>query len=472
MFKKGGQEVLSEMDESNYVKERVKIVLNEKDIPTHWYNINSDLKTPPAPPLNPGTGKPIGPEDLAPLFPMKLIMQEVSTDKLIEIPDEVRDIYRQWRPSPLYRARRLEKALDTPAKIYYKYEGVSPSGSHKPNTAVAQAYYNKEEGVKKLTTETGAGQWGSSLAFVGSIFGLEVDVYMVKVSFEQKPYRKALMESYGARCVASPSNETESGKNILAADPKSTGSLGIAISEAVEMAAQRDDTKYALGSVLNHVLLHQTIIGQESIKQLEIAGDKPDVIVGCTGGGSNFAGIAFPYIGMNLRGESNIKIVAVEPANCPSLTKGKFAYDFGDTGKLTPLVKMHTLGSSFIPPGFHAGGLRYHGMSPLVSHLVNEGYIEPTSYKQIECFDAGVLFAKAEGILPAPEANHAVKGAIEQALLAKEAGESKVILFNLCGHGHFDMQAYTDYFGGKLVDQDYDENEVAMALSNLPSISN
>ena len=472
MFKKGGQEVLSEMDESNYVKERVKIVLNEKDIPTHWYNINSDLKTPPAPPLNPGTGKPIGPEDLAPLFPMKLIMQEVSTDKLIEIPDEVRDIYRQWRPSPLYRARRLEKALDTPAKIYYKYEGVSPSGSHKPNTAVAQAYYNKEEGVKKLTTETGAGQWGSSLAFAGSIFGLEVDVYMVKVSFEQKPYRKALMESYGARCVASPSNETESGKNILASDPKSTGSLGIAISEAVEMAAQRDDTKYALGSVLNHVLLHQTIIGQESIKQLEIAGDKPDVIVGCTGGGSNFAGIAFPYIGMNLRGESNIKIVAVEPANCPSLTKGKFAYDFGDTGKLTPLVKMHTLGSSFIPPGFHAGGLRYHGMSPLVSHLVNEGYIEPTSYKQIECFDAGVLFAKAEGILPAPEANHAVKGAIEQALLAKEAGESKVILFNLCGHGHFDMQAYTDYFGGKLVDQDYDENEVAMALSNLPSISN
>ena len=472
MFKKGGQEVLSEMDESNYVKERVKIVLNEKDIPTHWYNINSDLKTPPAPPLNPGTGKPIGPEDLAPLFPMKLIMQEVSTDKLIEIPDEVRDIYRQWRPSPLYRARRLEKALDTPAKIYYKYEGVSPSGSHKPNTAVAQAYYNKEEGVKKLTTETGAGQWGSSLAFAGSIFGLEVDVYMVKVSFEQKPYRKALMESYGARCVASPSNETESGKNILAADPKSTGSLGIAISEAVEMAAQRDDTKYALGSVLNHVLLHQTIIGQESIKQLEIAGDKPDVIVGCTGGGSNFAGIAFPYIGMNLRGESNIKIVAVEPANCPSLTKGKFAYDFGDTGKLTPLVKMHTLGSSFIPPGFHAGGLRYHGMSPLVSHLVNEGYIEPISYKQIECFDAGVLFAKAEGILPAPEANHAVKGAIEQALLAKEAGESKVILFNLCGHGHFDMQAYTDYFGGKLVDQDYDENEVAMALSNLPSVSN
>ena len=472
MFKKGGQEVLSEMDESNYAKERVKIVLNEKDIPTHWYNINSDLKTPPAPPLNPGTGKPIGPEDLAPLFPMKLIMQEVSTDKLIEIPDEVRDIYRQWRPSPLYRARRLEKALDTPAKIYYKYEGVSPSGSHKPNTAVAQAYYNKEEGVKKLTTETGAGQWGSSLAFAGSIFGLEVDVYMVKVSFEQKPYRKALMESYGARCVASPSKETESGKNILASDPKSTGSLGIAISEAVEMAAQRDDTKYALGSVLNHVLLHQTIIGQESIKQLEIAGYQPDVIVGCTGGGSNFAGIAFPYIGMNLRGESNIKIVAVEPANCPSLTKGKFAYDFGDTGKLTPLVKMHTLGSSFVPPGFHAGGLRYHGMSPLVSHLVNEGHIEPTSYKQIECFEAGVLFAKSEGILPAPEANHAVKGAIEQALLAKEAGENKIILFNLCGHGHFDMQAYTDYFGGKLVDQDYDENEVAMALSNLPSVSN
>ena len=471
MFKKGDQEVLSEMDQSSYSKDRVKIVLSEKHMPTHWYNICSDLPTPLAPPLNPGTGEPIGPEDLAPLFPMKLIMQEVSTDKLIEIPDEVRDIYRQWRPSPLYRARRLEKALDTPAKIYYKYEGVSPSGSHKPNTAVAQAYYNKEEGIKKLTTETGAGQWGSSLAFAGSLFGIEVDVYMVKISFEQKPYRKALMESYGARCVASPSKETEAGKSILASDPNSTGSLGIAISEAVEMAAKRDDTKYALGSVLNHVLLHQTIIGQESMKQLEIAGDEPDVIVGCTGGGSNFAGISFPYLGKNLRGESNIKFLAVEPANCPSLTKGKFAYDFGDTGKLTPLVKMHTLGSSFVPPGFHAGGLRYHGMSPLVSHLVNEGHIKTTSFQQIECFDAGVLFAKAEGILPAPEANHAVKGAISEALLAKEAGESRVILFNLCGHGHFDMQAYTDYFGGKLVDEKYDESEVAMALANLPSVS-
>ena len=471
MFKKGDQEVLSEMDESSYSKDRVKIVLNEKHMPTHWYNICSDLPTPLAPPLNPATGEPIGPEDLAPLFPMKLIMQEVSTDKLIEIPDEVRDIYRQWRPSPLYRARRLEKALDTPAKIYYKYEGVSPSGSHKPNTAVAQAYYNKEEGIKKLTTETGAGQWGSSLAFAGALFGIEVDVYMVKISFEQKPYRKALMESYGARCVASPSKETEAGKSILASDPKSTGSLGIAISEAVEMAAKRDDTKYALGSVLNHVLLHQTIIGQESMKQLEIAGDEPDVIVGCTGGGSNFAGIAFPYLGKNLRKESNIKVLAVEPANCPSLTKGKFDYDFGDTGKLTPLVKMHTLGSSFVPPGFHAGGLRYHGMSPLVSHLVNEGHIETTSFQQIECFDAGVLFAKAEGILPAPEANHAVKGAIEEALRCKREGKSETILFNLCGHGHFDMQAYTEYFSGSLEDRNYDEQELAMALAGLPSVA-
>ena len=471
MFKKGEQDVLSALDQTNYENERVKILLNEHEMPTHWYNICSDLKNPLAPPLNPGTGEPIGPEDLAPLFPMELIMQEVSTDREIEIPDQVREIYRQWRPSPLYRARKLEKALDTPAKIYYKYEGVSPSGSHKPNTAVPQAYYNKEEGVKRLTTETGAGQWGSSLAFAGSIFGLEVDVYMVKVSFNQKPYRRALMESFGARCVASPSDETESGKAILKDSPDSTGSLGIAISEAVEMAAQRDDTKYALGSVLNHVLLHQTIIGQVSMKQLEIAGDEPDVIVGCTGGGSNFAGIAFPFIGRNLRGESKTRIVAVEPANCPTLTKGKYAYDFGDTGHLTPLVKMHTLGSAFVPPGFHAGGLRYHGMSPLVSHLANENEIECTSYKQLECFEAGVTFAKAEGILPAPEANHAVKGAIVEALKAKEEGESKTILFNLCGHGHFDMQAYTDYFGGKLKDQDYDESEVAMALANLPSVS-
>ena len=455
---------------NNIDNNSVKITLSENDMPTHWYNICSDLKNPLAPPLNPGTGKPIGPDDLAPLFPMQLILQEVSVDKEIEIPDQVREIYKQWRPSPLFRARRLEKILDTPAKIYYKYEGISPSGSHKPNTAVAQAYYNKQEGVKRLTTETGAGQWGSSLAFAGSIFGLEVDVYMVKVSFQQKPYRRALMESFGARCVSSPSEETQSGKNILKANPDSTGSLGIAISEAVEMAAQRDDTKYALGSVLNHVLLHQTIIGLEAIKQLEIAGDYPDVIVGCTGGGSNFAGIAFPFIGKNLRGESKTKIVAVEPSNCPSLTKGKFAYDFGDTGHLTPLVKMHTLGSSFIPPGFHAGGLRYHGMSPLVSHLVENGEIEPTSYQQKECFDAGIKFAKAEGIVPAPEANHAVKGAINEALIAKQEGNNKTILFNLCGHGHFDMQAYTDFFAGKLIDQEYDENEVAMALANLPSV--
>ena len=471
MFKKGEQEVLSTLDESNYKNERIKIVLPEKDMPTHWYNICSDLKNPLAPPLNPGTGEPIGPEDLAPLFPMELIMQEVSTEKEIEIPDQVRDIYRQWRPSPLYRARKLEKALDTPAKIYYKYEGVSPSGSHKPNTAVPQAYYNKQEGVKKLTTETGAGQWGSSLAFAGSIFGLEVDVYMVKVSYQQKPYRRALMESFGARCVASPSDETESGRAILKETPDSTGSLGIAISEAVELAAQRDDTKYALGSVLNHVLLHQTIIGQEAIKQLEIAGDEPDVIVGCTGGGSNFAGISFPFIGRNLRGESKTKIVAVEPANCPTLTKGKFAYDFGDTGMRTPLVKMHTLGSSFMPPSTHSGGLRYHGMAPLVSHLTDLGAIEPKAFGQKECFEAGVKFANAEGIVPAPEATHAVKGAIDAALECKKNGEKKTILFNLCGHGHFDMQAYGDYFNNKLSDDKYNEADANKALEKLPKIA-
>jgi tryptophan synthase beta chain len=449
----------------------VKYFLSEDNIPTHWYNIQADLPTPLSPPLHPATKQPIGPADLAPLFPPELIKQEVSTERQIEIPDEVRDVYRQWRVTPLYRARRLEKALDTPAKIYYKYEGVSPSGSHKPNTAVPQAYYNKMEGVKRLTTETGAGQWGSSLAFAGALFGLQVDIYMVKVSYFQKPYRKALMESYGARCVASPSTETASGRAILQQNPDTTGSLGIAISEAVEMAAQRDDTKYALGSVLNHVLMHQTVIGLEAIQQLELAGDYPDVVVGCTGGGSNFAGISFPFIGENYRNGKTTRIVAVEPAACPSLTRGKYAYDFGDTGHLTPLVKMHTLGSTFVPPGFHAGGLRYHGMAPLVSHLKELGALEATAYHQNECFAAGVQFAKAEGILPAPEANHAVKGAIVEALKAKEAGESRTILFNLCGHGHFDMQAYMDYFAGKLVDGLYDEQELAMALAGLPSVA-
>jgi len=449
----------------------VKYILDETRIPKTWYNLAADLPKPLPPVLHPGTGQPIGPADLAPLFPMALIMQEVSTERDIEIPGPVRDIYRQWRPSPLYRARRLEKALQTPAKIYYKYEGVSPAGSHKPNTAVAQAFYNKEEGVKKLSTETGAGQWGSSLAFAGALFGIEVQVFMVKVSYNQKPYRRALMETYGARCIASPSNETQSGKAILAQRADHPGSLGIAISEAVEVAAQSDDTKYALGSVLNHVLLHQTVVGQEAMAQFEMAGDYPDVIVGCTGGGSNFAGIAFPFLGAQLRGGKKVRIVAVEPSACPSLTRGKYAYDFGDTGHLTPLVKMHTLGSTFTPPGFHAGGLRYHGMAPMVSHIKQLGLIDAVSYHQLQCFEAGVQFARAEGIVPAPEANHAVKGAIDEALKCKAEGKSRTILFNLCGHGHFDMQAYTDYFAGKLTDQSYDESELAMALAGLPSVA-
>ena len=423
----------------------VKFILDENEIPKAWYNIVSDLPEPPAPVMHPGTGQPVGPDDLAPLFTMAAIMQEVSAERQIDIPEPVRDIYRQWRPSPLYRAYRLEAALDTPARIYYKYEGVSPAGSHKPNTAVAQAFYCREEGVKRISTETGAGQWGSSLALAGSFFGLEIEVFMVRVSFDQKPYRRAFMETFGATCHPSPSNLTEVGKKILAENPDSTGSLGIAISEAVEVAAQRDDTKYSLGSVLNHVLLHQTVVGQEAIRQMELADDYPDVVVGCTGGGSNFAGLSFPFIGRKLRAEQDVRVVAVEPANCPSLTKGKYAYDFGDTGQMTPLVKMHTLGSSFVPPSSHAGGLRYHGMAPLVSQLVDLGQVEPTAYSQTECFDAGVTFAKAEGILPAPEANHAVKGALVEAMRCKEEGESRAILFNLCGHGYFDMQAYMDY---------------------------
>jgi tryptophan synthase beta chain len=451
--------------------ETLKYTLGEDQIPTAWYNLAADLPEPPPPPLHPGTGQPIGPDDLAPLFPMALIGQEVSQDRTIPIPDEIRDVYRLWRPTPLYRARRLERFLDTPARIYYKYEGVSPAGSHKPNTAVAQAYYNKQEGITRIATETGAGQWGSALALAGGLFGLEVDVYMVRVSFDQKPYRRALMESYGARCVASPSEETEAGRKILAAHPDSTGSLGIAISEAVEIAAKRDDTHYALGSVLNHVLLHQTVIGEEALAQLEQTGDYPDVVVGCTGGGSNFAGIAFPFIGAMRRDGRKVRVVACEPAACPSLTRGKYAYDFGDTGHLTPLVKMHTLGSEFIPPGFHAGGLRYHGMAPMVSHLLNLGLIEAVAYHQVESFKAGVDFARVEGVLPAPEANHAIKGAIDEALKAKEAGEGRVILFNLCGHGHFDMQAYADYFAGKLTDQSYAEADLQAALSHLPKVA-
>ena len=448
----------------------IKYLLDESRIPKVWYNLVADLPTPPPPVLHPGTLKPVGPDDLAPLFPMSLILQEVTTDREVEIPSPVREVYRQWRPAPLFRARRLEKALQTPARIYYKYEGVSPAGSHKPNTAVPQAFYNKEAGVKRITTETGAGQWGSSLSFAGSLFGLEIEVFMVRVSYNQKPYRRALMEAYGARCVASPSMETNYGRAVLAKTPDSNGSLGIAISEAVEIAASRPDTNYALGSVLNHVLLHQTVVGQEAMAQLAMADDYPDVVVGCTGGGSNFAGIAFPFLGEQLRGGRKVRVVAVEPAACPSLTRGRYAYDFGDTGHMTPLTKMHTLGSTFMPPGFHAGGLRYHGMAPLVSHVKELGLIEARAYHQRTCFDAGVQFARCEGILPAPEANHAVRGAIDEALRCKEDGVSRAILFNLCGHGHFDMQAYMDYFSGKLVDQNYDEKELAMALSGLPSV--
>ncbi|MDS4039720.1 MAG: TrpB-like pyridoxal phosphate-dependent enzyme [Candidatus Competibacter sp.] len=453
------------------MSETIKYLLDESRIPKSWYNLVADLPKPPPPVLHPGTLQPIGPGDLAPLFPMALIMQEVSTEREVEIPEPVREIYRQWRPSPLYRARRLERALDTPARIYYKYEGVSPAGSHKPNTAVAQAFYNKEAGVKRIATETGAGQWGSSLAFAGALFGIEVEIFMVRVSYNQKPYRRALMETWGATCTASPSERTASGRAILAERPDHPGSLGIAISEAVEVAAQRDDTKYALGSVLNHVLLHQTVVGQEAMAQLEMADDYPDVVVGCTGGGSNFAGIAFPFLGAQLRGGRSVRIVAVEPAACPSLTRGPYAYDFGDTAHLTPLTKMHTLGSTFTPPGFHAGGLRYHGMAPLVSHVKELGLIEARAYHQLACFEAGVLLARTEGILPAPEANHAIRGAIDEALRCKEEGVSRAILFNLCGHGHFDMQAYMDYFAGKLTDQEYDEAELAMALAGLPSVA-
>ena len=452
------------------MSDTVKYLLDEQDMPTHWYNIAADLPEPPTPPLHPGTGQPLGPDELAPLFPMAVIEQEVSTEREVEIPTPVRDIYRQWRPSPLYRARRLEQALDTPARIYYKYEGVSPAGSHKPNTAIAQAFYAQQAGVKKLATETGAGQWGSSLALAGAMFGVEVEVFMVRVSFNQKPYRRAFMESFGATCLASPSDTTEAGRAILAQDPDSRGSLGIAIGEAVERAIGDDNTKYALGSVLNHVLLHQTIVGEEAIKQLDMANDYPDIIIGCTGGGSNFGGIVFPFLGRQLRGGEQVEIIAVEPANCPTLTQGKYAYDFGDTAHLTPLVKMHTLGSTFVPPGFHAGGLRYHGMAPLVSQCTDLGFVQPRAYHQTDCFEAGITFAKAEGILPAPEANHAVKATLDEALKCKESGESKAILFNLCGHGHFDMPAYMDYFAGKLHDQAYSAEDMAMALAGLPTV--
>jgi len=447
---------------------QVKILLDENEIPKQWYNVVADMPNPPTPPLGPD-GKPIGPEALTAIFPMSLIEQEVSNQRWIDIPEPVREAYRMWRPSPLFRAVHLEKALGTPAKIYYKYEGVSPAGSHKPNTAIAQAYYNQQAGIKRLTTETGAGQWGSSLALVGQKFGIQVRVYMVKVSYEQKPFRRSMMQTWGAEVLASPTDQTESGRKILAADPNSQGSLGIAISEAVEEAASRADTNYSLGSVLNHVLLHQTVIGQEAKKQLEMVGDYPDMIFAPCGGGSNFGGIAFPFFADKAAGK-NIRLVAVEPTSCPTLTKGKYAYDFGDTVGLTPLMKMYTLGHDFMPPGIHAGGLRYHGDSALVSQLYNEGLIEAVAVPQVATFEAGVLFAKTEGIIPAPESNHAIRACIDEAMRCKESGEPKTLLFNLSGHGHFDMAAYDRYFQNELEDYDYPEEAIKKSMANLPDV--
>lgn len=450
--------------------QQTKYLLSEDQMPRFWYNIQADLPQPAPAVLHPATMQPVGPADLLPLFPMELILQEVSQEREIEIPEPVREVFQLWRPAPLYRAHKLEKALGTTAKIFYKYEGVSPAGSHKPNTAVPQAFFNKQAGTKRLVTETGAGQWGTSLSFAGSLYDLQVEVYQVRCSFDQKPYRRAVMETYGARCVASPSMETAYGRAVLAKTPDHPGSLGIAISEAVELAVQRDDTKYALGSVLNHVLLHQTIIGQEAMLQMEMANSWPDVVIGCAGGGSNFAGIAFPFIGHALRGGQKSRIVAVEPAACPTLTRGTYAYDFGDTAGMTPLTKMHTLGSQFTPPGFHAGGLRYHGMAPLVSHCKELGLMEAVAYNQVECFAAGVLFARHEGIVPAPESNHAVKAAIEEALRCKREGTSETILFCLSGHGHFDMASYQKYFAGELSDESYNEDDLNAALAGLPKV--
>ena len=443
---------------------RTRFTLGEEQIPKSWYNISADLPVPQAPPLHPGTHQPLGPADLAPLFPMALIMQEVSTEREIEIPEPVRALYAQYRPSPLVRAHRLEKALDTPAHIYYKNESVSPAGSHKPNTAIPQAFYNKEEGIKRIATETGAGQWGSALAYAGAMFGLEIKVYMVRASYDQKPYRRLMMETYGASVVASPSEETAAGRAILAEHPNSTGSLGIAISEAVEDAVMREDTHYSLGSVLNHVMLHQTVIGLESIKQMEMAGEEPDIIIACAGGGSNFAGISFPWLGLTFRGGRKYQIIAVEPEAAPSMTRGRYAYDYGDTAKMAPVVKMYTLGHDFIPEPIHAGGLRYHGMSPQVSLLKHEGFIEARSVHQRPSFEAGIQFARTEGLIPAPESTHAIRVAIDEALKAKESGEKKVILFNLSGHGYFDMTSYQRYLSGQLEDYEYPAEEVRIAL--------
>ena len=451
------------------MSDQKKFYLSENDIPKQWYNVQADMPSPLEPALHPGTKDPAGPDDFAPLFPMELIMQEVSQDRWIDIPEPVRDMYKTWRPTPLIRAINLEKALGTPAKIYYKYEGVSPVGSHKPNTAVAQAFYNKVEGTKQIVTETGAGQWGSALAYACNQFGIESKVFMVSASYNQKPYRKSMMQAWGGTVTSSPSTETESGKKILENDPNSTGSLGIAISEAVEIAAQNETTKYALGSVLNHVLMHQTVIGQEAIMQMEMANAYPDIVIGCSGGGSNLAGISFPFIPEKLKGK-NTRLIAVEPAASPSLTKGKFAYDFGDAIGMTPLLKMHTLGHTFVPNPIHAGGLRYHGMAPLLSALYDAGVYEAKSYNQNECFEAGVLFAKNEGIIPAPEPTHAIKAAIDEALICKETGEEKNILFNLCGHGHLDLSAYDTYFAGDMVDYSLSDEDINKAMESVPKV--
>ena len=448
-----------------------KFVLDESEMPTAWYNIVPDLPSPPPPALHPGTLEPAGPDDFAPLFPMDLILQEVSADRFIEIPGAVQDVYRLWRPSPLFRAHRLEQALGTPARIYYKYEGVSPAGSHKPNTAVPQAYYNAKAGISKLTTETGAGQWGTALAFACSLFGIECEVWQVGASYDQKPYRRLMIETFGAKVHRSPSPFTDAGRRFLDEDPHHPGSLGIAISEAVEVAAQDDAVRYSLGSVLNHVLLHQTVIGEEALVQLAKAGESgPDVIVGCTGGGSNFGGLAFPFLREKMAGTMDPVIRAVEPASCPSLTRGVYDYDFGDTAGLTPLMKMHTLGHDFVPDPIHAGGLRYHGMSPLLSHIYELGLIEALAVPQTECFAAGVQFARTEGIVPAPEPTHALAAAVREAERAKETGEETVILTALCGHGHFDLAAYEDYLGGRMADEDVTDERLAAGLATLPTV--
>jgi tryptophan synthase beta chain len=448
---------------------QTKILLPEENIPKQWYNIIPDLPEPLAPVIHPGTMQPVTPDDLLPLFPMGLIEQEVSQQRWIDIPEEVREIYRLWRPSPLYRAHRLEKALGTPAKIYYKYEGVSPAGSHKPNSAIPQAYYNKVAGTRRIATETGAGQWGSSISLACQMFGLECTVYMVKVSFRQKPYRKSMMQLWGANVIPSPSDQTNAGRAILEEHPDSNGSLGIAISEAVEDAGTHEDTRYALGSVLNHVCLHQTVIGLEAKEQMALAGDYPDVVIGCHGGGSNFAGIAFPFVSDKAAGKE-VRVMALEPSSCPTLTRGVYAFDYGDTAKMAPVARMYTLGHDFMPPGIHAGGLRYHGASPLVSQLVHAGIVEPKAVPQLACFEAAVLFARSEGIIPAPESSHAIRGAVDEALQAKEEGKEKTILFNLSGHGHVDMAAYDDYFAGKLEDYEYPEEAIRESLGQLPEV--